>query len=36
MTPARNWLCKVELVPGANVDGSPTRVVFEVVLHGTE
>ena len=27
--------CRTELVPGANIDGWPTRVVFEVVLQGT-
>jgi len=25
----------MELVPRTNVDGRPTRVVFEVVPHGT-
>jgi len=25
----------MELVPRANIDGRPKRVIFEVVLHGT-
>jgi len=24
----------MELVPTANIDGRPTRLIFEVVLHG--